>query len=1304
MEFRILGTLEVVDDAGAVVDLPVGRARALLAVLVVQAGQVVATDRLVTDLWGEDPPATARTGLHVLVSRLRSCLEPDREPHEQPRLLVTRSSGYMLDVDDDQVDARRFEELVAAADGLPPAGQASGLRQALALWRGPPLSDVADQPFARPTIVALQAARLRALERRVGADLALGRQAALVGELEGLVAQHPHREALVGHLMVALARTGRASEAVAVYEQAREQLRDGLDVEPGVALQRLARDLRTGRRTVATDVGSTDPGAPGSIPRPLDHAVGHPVRKFVTIACVDLATGQDGALDPEARWRVVRRRVTLAREVLERRRGRVQGVLGDVLVAMFGIPTIHEDDAEQAVLAATELRDAIHDLDTDPGAAPVATATAAHVRIGVSTGEVVVGDVLAVGASGDVVSRAVRLQELADAGDVLVDAGTRELAAQRVDLVRFDLPEAVDASMSAWRVVAPHAPGDHHRESTFVGRTRELDRLQVALAGVRRRHEAAGLLVVGEAGIGKTRLATEFAERVDDDVRVLVARCRARAVGQTFGPLRELLVAASGSDEASGPARLVAELAEPPAAAAVARAVGLPLPDGVDPAPLPPSVGGLFESLASRVPLLVVSDDVHWGQSTFLDLLDYLGEHVAAPVLFVALARPEFLDRRPDWATGGDGWATMMLDPLDGTDTLALATDVLARRLATVEGVERVVSAAGGNPLFLEQLLATFEPGVGEVTVPPSLQALLAARVDQLPDGDRQVLRAAAVVGEDVPDAALRAVLQDSGPAPRKALRRLVERRLVRPWRQRGRVIGHRFVHALVRDAAYASITHEERANQHERLATWTAESASPFAGFGAADDRDASTGHHLERAATERRLAGIDDEHAAELARRAGERLAAAGRRAWQRFDLVAVDDLLGRARELLPDGHPERGRVSRALLDALQPLGRHRDAEAILTQLLEPVPTLAQLLHRAPGPGEPAAVDRDWSQQLRLRVEQDRLRVFLGPGPARLDDIVERVSRAMDAAVGANDHAGVAQAAHVLTECHLRRGDVAAISAVTRIGLAHARRADDPRALAAMLWMDLVPDVVGPTPVPAAIEHGRTLLPWVGVVHPGVLADLGLLSAMLGDVEEGRQHLADSRRLFREHFGGRRPLMFVAVRRAALEALADDLEAAERWLRSGLGRAREMGEADQVAEIAATLALVLVDRGRVQEAQPLVGLAGKHVQRPSVVAESRLLSARARMSAVRGQADEAGALADRAVGLVPRDMPSLRGDCRWQQARVRAELGDVDRALEAATAAAELYDRKDHVLGAERARVLAEELATRGGSRPGA
>jgi DNA-binding SARP family transcriptional activator len=406
MEFRILGPLEVVDD-GRTVALGGSKQRALLAILLLRANEVVSRDRLIEDLWGERAPETASTALHGYVSQLRKALKP-RRGEDEHQLLITRAPGYLLRVDPEQFDLRRFERLVREAKSELVEGDAQAasraLAEGLALWRGPPLAELGSAPFALVESLRLQELRVSTLEDRVEADLALGRHHDLVAELETLAAEHPFRERLRGQLMLALYRSGRQAEALRTYQQARRLLADELGLEPGQELKQLEQAILRQDPTLtpalpaklATEAERSLPPAAAAVPTREE-------RKVVSVLFADLVdfTARAETLDPEDVRAIQDRYWAPVRAEIERHGGTVEKFAGDAVMALFGAPRTHEDDPERAVRAALAIRER-------------ARADGLKVRIAITTGEALVrlgaqplaGEGI---AAGDVINTAARL-------------------------------------------------------------------------------------------------------------------------------------------------------------------------------------------------------------------------------------------------------------------------------------------------------------------------------------------------------------------------------------------------------------------------------------------------------------------------------------------------------------------------------------------------------------------------------------------------------------------------------------------------------------------------------------------------------------------------------------------------------------------------------------------------------------------------------------------------------------------------------------------------------------------------------
>lgn len=731
LELRLLGPLEIRDGAQSL-SVPRRKPRALLAVLALNAGRVVSRDRLVDDLWGQSAPRTAAHALENYVSQLRKLLGAD--------VVQTQAPGYVLRLEPDRVDALRFERLVREAG-------AEQLREALSLLRGTPLEDVADAPFAAAEIRRLEELELSARESLLEAEPP---GAAAVAELERLIGRHPYRERLRGLMMLALYRSGRQADALAAYRAARATLAEELGIEPGAELQGLERAIL--RQDPALSGPAAEAPAAGRRP-----AAGRAGRKTVTAAVVRLRTG---ATDPEALQSVV----ASLRTVAERHGGTVQGGGGSPVTCVFGVPTVHEDDALRAVRAAVEIRDLRPDAGT-----------------GIGTGEVYVDPERVV--TGDPLDRARALALEAAAGEIV-------LAPETIALV------GDAASLDGVRVVGlrPDAGRTLRLDSPLVGRRRQLQALESAFAAAVSDETCHLFTVLGPAGVGKSRLVRELAGGLGDGAALLRGRCLPYGEGVTFRPLAEALAAAG----------LEADPAEARAA---------------------------FEALARRKPLVIVFDDLHWAEPAFLDLVETVAESRGAPILLVCLARPELLDVRPGWAGGRVNATTLLLEPLGEDESGRLIDNLLGPSDLPEIVRDWIVSTAEGNPLFVEEMLASLvDQGVlrprGDgwttvempaLAVPPSVQALIAARIDRLRDEERTVLELASIEGRRFRPEALAALAQDELQVGEQ-LAALVRKELVRP---RQGEHSFAFRHQLVRDAAYDSMPKRLRADLHERFADW---------------------------------------------------------------------------------------------------------------------------------------------------------------------------------------------------------------------------------------------------------------------------------------------------------------------------------------------------------------------------------------------------------------------------------------------------------------------------------------------------
>ena len=416
IEFRVLGPLEVWAE-GRALQLRRPKQRALLAVLLLHAGEVVSTDRLIEELWAGKPPRAAVGSIQNLISDLRKALGRD--------LVRTRQPGYVLDIEPEQVDLHRFERLVAqASEGGDAERRSELLRAALSLWRGPPLADLELEAFARVEVARIEELHTTAREELIDAELELGRHAQLIGELETLVTENPLRERLRGQLMLALYRSGRQAEALEAYRRARETLVDELGIDPSPELQQLEQSVL--RHDAELDL----PAAPISTEEPTGER-----RKTATVLFADIvdSTSLAAALDPEVLRAVLRRYFDTVRTIVERHGGTIEKFMGDSAMAVFGVPRTHEEDALRAVRAAHDLREALIALNSELGPEH---GLELRVRIGINTGEVLTGDAAAGQpfATGVAVNVALRLQQAALPGETLLGATTRALVGEGAEV------------------------------------------------------------------------------------------------------------------------------------------------------------------------------------------------------------------------------------------------------------------------------------------------------------------------------------------------------------------------------------------------------------------------------------------------------------------------------------------------------------------------------------------------------------------------------------------------------------------------------------------------------------------------------------------------------------------------------------------------------------------------------------------------------------------------------------------------------------------------------------------------------
>ncbi len=1230
MEFRVLGPLEVLDE-GREVPLERQRLRAVLAFLLLHANERVPADRLIDEIWGPEPPKSASASLQNHVSQLRKLVGRDVLPPE--------AGGYVLRVDPERFDLARFRRLVAdARRATEPSARAGQLAAALALWRGPPLEDLTFETFAQPEIRRLEEERLEVLELRIEADIDCGRGAGLVGELEALVAQQPLRERLRALLMRALYAAGRQADALDAYRDARRMLSDELGLEPSDELRALERAILHHDPALGA--------APAGAPERPDS------RRTVSLLFCDLVASTQLAhqLDPEAYRELMTRYLEAVRSAIERHGGAVEKFIGDAVMAVFGAPALHEDDALRGVRAAVDAR-----------AAVAALGEALAVRIAVNTGEVVVvpaGRDLTV--TGPAVSVAAHLEEAAPDGAIVLGEETYKIVRHAVRAEPLELGDGV----RGWRLdeVTRDAPAVSGRDDApMIGREQQLSALRGAFAAACRKESCGVVTIVGEAGIGKTRLARALVRSLEHEARVLVGRCVSYGQGATYLPLAEVVRQVAPEPTAAGLAALLA--GERDGARVAEQVAGLTgLADGAAaPGEAFWAVRRFVEALAREGPLLLALDDVHWAEPTLLDLVEYLGEWAQGPILLLCLARRELLEARPGWGGPTSTGFLVELEPLPAQEAGVLLGFLTDEPLAA-DVRERIVDRAGGNPLFAQQLVALAEeaPELPIEKAPPSIEALIGSRLDRLDAQALAVIRRASVLGRRFSPAELADVCE-APPGPQLA--ELERRRLLHPSAEGD---GYRFHHVLVRDVSYRGIPKTERAELHERVA-------------GSLDRRggaDELVGYHFEQAHRYLLELARDGDHAERLAAAGGERLGHAAIRACKRADAAAASNLLRRAIDLLPSTEPTRPELACELGLVLWRQGELAQAEAVLEDVLA---------------GAVASADR--RIELRARVELASIRAT--ENAAVISDSSEFAASVIPELEALGDDRAVARAWVLLGQMRGDfEGNYAALEEAAARAREHYLRSGWPPSTAVGTWAAALN--YGPRPVGEGIARCEELLQSHAndqASEASVLLYLSRLQAMCGDFEQARATIESARSIYEQLGQTFAATAWGGASSAAIEVLANNPTAAETALREACEACRRANATAFLASYSGKLADVLYLVGRLEEAEEWSSRSRELAMPDDRDAQAWWRTVTSKLVARRGDVHAAAELAAEALAVVEQtDALNLHAKVSLDYAEVLRAGGRRAEAAHAVADAVRLYELKGNRVAAARARALAE------------
>jgi class 3 adenylate cyclase/tetratricopeptide (TPR) repeat protein len=1013
-------------------------------------------------------------------------------------------------------------------------------------------------------------------------------------------------------------------------------------------------------------------------------------RRRVTVLFTDVAgsTTIGEQLDPEALREVMQRYFDAMRVAIERHEGTVEKFIGDAVMAVFGIPQFHEDDALRAVRAAFDMQAALETLNRDIGAR---WGVQLAIRTGVNTGEVVAGDATAhqTLATGDVVNTAARLEQAAQAGEVLVGPATYRLVRHAVSA---EAGQALNLKGKAepvtpWRVAAVDSTIDaqaRRMDSPMVGRDRPLRILTDAAERARDDRTPHLVTVLGLAGVGKSRLVHEFLGRVRGEATVIRGRCLSYGDAITYWPLSEALRPIAGIEPEDSPERAVERLAAladgVPQAKVVAERVGGAIGLVAEGA----SSGGgqetfwairrLFEAMARRRPLVAIFDDVQWGTATFLDLLEHITDWSRdAPILLLAIARPELLEARPTWGGGKMNATTLLLEPLDDASVSQVLNNLVGRQPLPAELARKIEEAAEGNPFFVEELLAMLvDDGIlerdgdayrvtrtpSEIAVPPTIELLLAARLDHLPSEERAVLGRAAVVGKrfGASEVAQISPEPDRGATLQRLLG-LVRKELVRldegatpDLDELDEEVRFRFRHQLVRDAAYESLPKQERARLHQAFASWMVEALAHRS-----EELHEVIGYHLEQACLYVRSVGGATAAASRLAERAVDHLAAAAERARTVGDLGAMARLLERAVSLLPAADPRRLGLLPRLAEGLTEIGRLGEAQTAIDEVLSEENV------------DPAA--------RAAAMEFVELQLQLGRPAGQIEPMVDE---ALEIRRHLGDAGGIARALFAKGRVHSFRGDLRRQAMALEEALPMAQEAGDV-ALQAEI-MDALASAHGLSrhgglhhrrEVQALLEFARS--------HGNLLLEaqatkvLGLEAASAGDHDGGLALVA--RGLAMAADLGSLTSGSSGSMNGSIYEWFGETEAAIAEYQRGIRTLQEIGERGYLSTEASTLALLLLDLDRLEEARDALELAKETGAPDDIVTQVEVQAGEARVLAREGRLVEAEQIARAAAGAADdTDYILLFTYSRialWDVLRLAGKSEEAGRTLEEAAVA---------------------------------
>ena len=1018
-------------------------------------------------------------------------------------------------------------------------------------------------------------------------------------------------------------------------------------------------------------------------------------RKVVTVVFCDLvgSTAIAEAHDPEVLRPMLQRYFEEMRAAAERHGGVVEKFIGDAVVAVFGIPRTHEDDALRAVRSAAEMRDRLAAFGA--GASIELTC-----RIGLSTGEVLIGgeDQPAVG---DTMNTAARLQTAAEPGEILIGAATYDLVrdavvAEAVEPLSLKGKRQAVACYRLLQVASLSPMRSRNLDAPMVGRERERTLLQQAFDRAVSDRTSQLFTVLGAAGAGKSRLVEDFLADLDG-TEVMRGRCLPYGDGITYFPVAEAVKQTLGladfDDGSAVRAAIDRAVAEDEHAEAITANLAMLLGAAAGGAREETfwAIRRFLEARARSRPVVVVFDDIHWAEPTFLDLIEHVADWSRdVPILLLCMSRLDLLDERPSWAGGKTNATTISLAPLTDDECGELIDHLLGSSGLPAAVRDRITGVAEGNPLFVEEMLRMLiDDGrltrdgerwlpaeeLDVVTVPPTISALLSARLDRLGPDERSVLERAAVAGKEFHRGALLELLSGlSRTDVETHLRSLVRKELVVP--ERSALPGeeaYRFRHLLIRDAAYDAIPKLERADVHEAFAGWLGRVAGDRIA-----EQEEILGYHLEQTHRLRTQLGQATEQA--LADRAAAHLASAGRRSFDRGDTTAAINLLSRAVDLGHGGSPDRIRNGLALARSLVWGGNELEGLEAAEQAVRDAEALGDVVLE--------------TQALVLVTE---LRAWRDPrGWLSWRPTAERAIAVLELA---RDDEGLAAAWRLLAWDGIIRNHYAESDQALARGLEHARAAGD-RLLEMELAGMIANAVWGAMTVAEGIircERTEAVAAGNRALTATVMVHRSALYAMRGRFDDARD-LYRRARVIVDELGRPMEGAFALQGGWYLEMIAGDFSAAEALARSEYERLLRSDARALLDVTRDLLALALCSMGRLDEADELAAQTeALDLPIEDVLGHYAWRRVRARVRSARGDHEEAVRLARSAAALFEgTDGVVDHAETLLDLAVVLAAAGEPSEAASAARRAVDLYERKQNVVELARARRILEGLPT--------